>query len=87
MTQIKAVVTARCGTMGRRICLTNWASALLVVDGDRTENNRTSPSRISTNFEKVVANRLHEHIYKHHSSNDLQSAYKRFHITETDLLI
>ena len=34
----------------------------------------------------MVANRLHEHIYNHHLSNDLQSAYKRFHSTETALL-
>ena len=34
----------------------------------------------------MVANRLHEHIYNHHLSNDLQSAYKRFHSTETSLL-
>ena len=33
----------------------------------------------------MVANRLHEHIYKHHLSNDLQSAYKRFNSTETAL--
>ena len=41
---------------------------------------------ISKHFEKVGANRLHEHIYNHHLSNDLQSAYKRFHSTETALL-
>ena len=34
----------------------------------------------------MVANRLHEHIYNHHLSNDLQSAYKRFHSPETALL-
>ena len=34
----------------------------------------------------MVANHLHEHIYNHHLSNDIQSAYKRFHSTETDLL-
>ena len=37
-------------------------------------------------LKKVVANRLHEHIYEHHLSNDLQSAYKRFHSTGTALL-
>ena len=37
-------------------------------------------------LEKLVANRLHEHIYKHHLSNDLQSAYKRFHSTKTAFL-
>ena len=38
-------------------------------------------------LEKVVANRFHEHIYKHHYKlTDLQSAYKRFHSTETALL-
>ena len=35
----------------------------------------------------MVANRLHEHIYNNHLSNDLQSAYKRFHSTETALLM
>ena len=37
-------------------------------------------------LENVVANRLHEHIYNQHLSYDLQSAYKRFHSTETALL-
>ena len=37
-------------------------------------------------LENVVANRLHEHIYNHNLSIDLQSAYKRFHSTETALL-
>ena len=37
---------------------------------------------------KVVANRLHQHIYiyNHHLLNDQHSAYKRFHSTETTLL-
>ena len=43
-------------------------------------------SFLSKVLEKVVANRLHEHIYNYHLSNDLQSAYKRFHSTETALL-
>ena len=34
---------------------------------------------------KMVANRLHEHIYNHHLSSDIQPAYKRFHSTETEL--
>ena len=34
-------------------------------------------SFLSKVLEKVFANRLHEHVYKHHLSNDLQSAYKR----------
>ena len=37
-------------------------------------------------LENVVANRLHEHIYNHQLSNDLQSPYKRFHTGETVLL-
>ena len=37
-------------------------------------------------LEKVVANRLHEHIYNSHLSNDLHSAFKRFRSTETALL-
>ena len=43
-------------------------------------------SFLSKIFEKVEANCLYEHIYKHHLSNDLQSAYKQFHSTETALL-
>ena len=43
-------------------------------------------SFLSKVLEKVVANRLHDHIYKNHLSNDLQSAYRRFHSTETAIL-
>ena len=43
-------------------------------------------SFLSKVFEKVVANRLHENIYKHHLSDDLLSAYRRFHSTEIALL-
>ena len=43
-------------------------------------------SFLSKVFEKVVANRLHEHIYKYHLSNDLQSVYTRFYSTEMALL-
>ena len=32
-------------------------------------------SFLSKILEKVVANLLHEHIYNHHLSNDLQSVY------------
>ena len=37
-------------------------------------------------MEKVVAKRLHEHFYNHHLSNDLHSAYKRFHSNKPALL-
>ena len=52
------------------------------------KNYRPIPnlSFLSKILVKVVANRLHEHIYNHHLSNDLQSAYKQFHSTETALL-
>ena len=43
-------------------------------------------SFLSKLLEKLVANRLQEHIYNHHLSNYLQSAYKRFHSTEAALL-
>ena len=43
-------------------------------------------SFLSKILEKLVANRLHKHIYYHHLSNELQSAYKRFHSTETAFL-
>ena len=37
---------------------------------------------MSKALEKVVANLLHDHISSQYLSNDLQSAYKRFHSTE-----
>ena len=43
-------------------------------------------SFLSNVVEKEVANCLHEHIYKHYLSNDLRSAYKRFHYTKMALL-
>ena len=56
----------------------------------KTDLNNCRPisniSFLSRLLEKVVANRLHKHIYSNHLSNDLQSAYKRFHSTKTALL-
>ena len=37
-------------------------------------------------LEKVVASRLNSHINSSHTSNDYQSAYRKFHSTETALL-
>ena len=42
-------------------------------------------SFLSKVLEKVVANCLDEHIYKHHLSN-VQSAYEQFHSTKMALL-
>ena len=36
--------------------------------------------------EKVVASRLSSHINSSHTSNDYESAYRKFHSTETTLL-
>ena len=41
---------------------------------------------ISKILEKVVANRINEHITRHNLANLNQSAYKRYHSTETALL-
>ena len=43
-------------------------------------------SFLSKILEKIVAKRLNAHIEEHLLSNHVQSAYKRFHSTETDLL-
>ena len=43
-------------------------------------------SFLSKIFEKVVASRLNSHINSLHTSNDYQSAYRKFHSTETALL-
>ena len=43
-------------------------------------------SFLSNILEKIVAKRLNAHIEEHLLSNHLQSAYKRFHSTETALL-
>ena len=41
---------------------------------------------LSNILEKVVASRLNSHINSSHTSNDYQSAYRKFHSTETALL-
>ena len=43
-------------------------------------------SFLSKILEKLVASRLHLHINSSHTSNDYQSAYRKFHSTETALL-
>ena len=43
-------------------------------------------SYLSKILEKVVASRLNLHINSSHTSNDYQSAYRKFHSTETTLL-
>ena len=42
--------------------------------------------RYSFILEKVLASRLNSHINSSHTSNDYQSAYRKFHSTETALL-
>ena len=46
----------------------------------------TNLSFLSKILEKIVAKRLNAHIEEHLLSNHVQSAYKRFHSTETALL-
>ena len=52
------------------------------------KNNRpiSNLSFLSKILEKIVAKRLNAHIEEHLLSNHVQSAYKRFHSTETALL-
>ena len=46
----------------------------------------SNPSFLSKILEKVVVSRLNSHINSSHTSNDYQSAYMKFHSTETALL-
>ena len=41
---------------------------------------------VSKIIEKVIANRIRSHLERHDLSNQYQSAYKKFHSTETALL-
>ena len=54
---------------------------------DNMENYRpmSNLSFLSKILEKVVASRLNSHINSSHTSNDYQSAYRKFHSTETAL--
>ena len=59
---------------------------LCVKNGLKNYRPISNLSFLSKLYEKVVANRLHEHICKHYFSSDLQFTYKRFHSTGTALL-
>ena len=58
------------------------------VDRNELKNYRpvSNLSFISKIFEKVVASRLLSHMESNSMSNNLQSAYKKFHSTESALL-
>ena len=58
------------------------------LDRDDMKNYRSvsSLSFLSKIIEKVVASRLNSHINSSYTSNDYQSAYRKFHSTETALL-
>ena len=58
------------------------------LNRDDMENYRpvSNLSFLSKILEKVVASRLNSHINSSHKSNDYQSAYRKFHSTETALL-
>ena len=49
----------------------------------RSVKNLSFPSRI---LDKVVMDQLHSHINSSNTSNQYQSAYRKFHSTETALL-
>ena len=79
-----------------KVCLpTHFKSALVspllknpTLNRDDMKNYRSvsNLSFLSTILEKVVASRLNSHINSSHASNDYQSAYRKFHSTETALL-
>ena len=59
----------------------------LTLNRDDMKNYRlvSNLSFLSKILEKVVASRLNSHINSSHTSNDYQSAYRKFHSTETAL--
>ena len=74
---------------------THFKSALVspllkkpTLNRDDMKNYRpvSNLSFLSKILEKVVASRLNSHINSSHTSNDYQSAYRKFHSTETALL-
>ena len=74
---------------------THFKSALVspllkkpTLNRDDMKNYRpvSNLSFLSKILEKVVASRLNSHINSSHTSNDYQSAYRKFHSTETTLL-
>ena len=60
----------------------------LTLNRDDMKNYRpvSNLSFLSKILEKVVTSRLNSHINSSHTSNDYQSAYRKFHSTETALL-
>ena len=56
----------------------------LTLNRDDMKNYRpvSNLSFLSKILEKVVASRLNSHINSSHTSNDYQSAYRKFHSTE-----
>ena len=75
--------------------LTHFKSALVsplfkkpTLNRDDMKNYQpvSNLSFLSKILEKVVASRLNSHINSSHTSNDYQSAYRKFHSTETALL-
>ena len=58
------------------------------INRDDMKNYRplSNLSLLSKIFEKVVACRLNSHINSSHTSKEYQSAYRKFHSTETALL-
>ena len=74
---------------------THFKSALVsplfkkpTINRDDMKNYRpvSNFSFLSKILEKLVANRLNSYINSSHTSNDYQSAYRKFHSTETALL-
>ena len=75
---------------------THFKSALVspllkkpTLNRDDMKNYRpvSNLSFLSKILEKIVASRLNSHINSSHTSNDYQSAYRKFHSTETTLKI
>ena len=82
-------------SLSQRCFPTHFKSALLfpllktpTLNRNDMKNYRpvSNLSFLSKHLEKVVASRLNSHINSSHTSNDYQSAYRKFHSTETSLL-
>ena len=63
-----------------------WKKSTLNRNDIKNYQPVSNLSLLSNILEKVVTNHLNSHINSSHTSNDYQSAYRKFHSTETALL-
>ena len=75
-------ITSRNGQNYHIMTVSEWHK----IENDGVNTFESNLSFLSKILKKVVASHLHSHINSSHTSNDYQSAYGKFHSTETALL-